>query len=332
MLNKSVYYGRFGPPAEVLEIRRTPVVPPGPGEIRVRMLARPINPSDLIPVRGAYAHRIALPAVPGYEGVGIVEETGPSVPPGLLGRRVLPLRGEGTWQESVLAPAGLAIPVPPDIPDETAAQLYINPVTAWAVCGTLRLKYGDTLVVNAGGSAIGRVFAQLAAVFNYELIAVTRSAAHTEELLRLGAAHVIDTAGTPLREAVLSKTGGRGATAAVDSIGGPDGAALAGCVRAGGTVYSIGLLSGVPADWAAMSRLHRVNARPFWLRHWIRHASAADWIGTFEEIIELVRDGRLSLMKIAAGFGLDEVHAAVAAFESGVPGKILLTGKASEEP
>ncbi|WP_309244078.1 zinc-binding dehydrogenase [Paenibacillus sp. GbtcB18] len=199
-------------------------------------------------------------------------------------------------------------------------------MTAWAVCGTLRLKYGDTLVVNAGGSAIGRVFAQLAAVFNYELIAVTRSAAHTEELLRLGAAHVIVTGGKPLREAVLSKTGGRGATAAVDSIGGPDGAALAGCVRPGGTVFSIGLLSGGPADWAALSRRHRVDARPFWLRQWIRHASPADWFGAFEEIMDLVRDGRLSLMKIAAVYGLDEVHAAVAAFESGRAGKILLTG------
>ncbi|MGX4586934.1 zinc-binding dehydrogenase [Paenibacillus chitinolyticus] len=205
-------------------------------------------------------------------------------------------------------------------------------MTAWAVCGALRLKYGDTLVVNAGGSAIGRVFAQLAAVFNYELIEVTRSEAHTEELLRLGAAHVIVTAGTPLREAVLSKTGGRGATAAVDSIGGPDGAALAGCVRPGGTVFSIGLLSGVPADWAALSRLYRVDARPFWLRHWIRHASSVEWFGAFEEIMELVRDGRLSLMKIAAGYGLDEVRAAVDAFESGMPGKVLLTGKASEEP
>ncbi|MFS0839713.1 zinc-dependent alcohol dehydrogenase family protein [Paenibacillus sp. 1P03SA] len=326
MLNKSVYYSRFGPPAEVLEIRSAPAVPPGPGEIRVRMLARPVNPSDLIPVRGAYAHRIALPAVPGYEGVGIVEETGPSVPAELLGKRVLPLRGEGTWQESVLAPAGLAIPVPADIPDETAAQLYINPVTAWAVCESLRLGYSDTLVVNACGSAIGRVFAQLAAVFNYELIAVTRSGAHTEELLRLGASHVIDRPDTPLREAVLSRTGGRGATAAVDSIGGLDGAALAGCVRPGGTVFSLGLLSGVPVDWAQMSRLYRVDARPFWLRHWIRHVSAEKWRGTFGEIMELVRDERLRLAKIAARCGLDEVHAAVAAFESGLPGKVLLTG------
>ncbi|MFU1888403.1 alcohol dehydrogenase catalytic domain-containing protein [Bacillus wiedmannii] len=41
-------------------------------EVLVRMLVRPINPSDLIPVTGAYAHRIPLPNIPGYEGVGIV--------------------------------------------------------------------------------------------------------------------------------------------------------------------------------------------------------------------------------------------------------------------
>ena len=40
------------------------------------MLVRPINPSDLIPITGAYAHRIPLPNIPGYEGVGIVEDVG----------------------------------------------------------------------------------------------------------------------------------------------------------------------------------------------------------------------------------------------------------------
>ena len=43
------------------------------------MLVRPINPSDLIPITGAYAHRIPLPNIPGYEGVGIVEDVGAGV-------------------------------------------------------------------------------------------------------------------------------------------------------------------------------------------------------------------------------------------------------------
>uniref|UniRef100_UPI00406C4F2C alcohol dehydrogenase catalytic domain-containing protein n=1 Tax=Brevibacillus sp. FSL K6-2834 TaxID=2954680 RepID=UPI00406C4F2C len=49
------------------------------------MDARPINPSDLISIRGAYRHRICLPAVPGYEGVGTVVETGPLASSTLIG-------------------------------------------------------------------------------------------------------------------------------------------------------------------------------------------------------------------------------------------------------
>src|SRR5690606_6258824 len=94
-------------------------------EVLVRMLTRPINPSDLIPISGAYAHRISLPTIPGYEGVGIVEKVGPFVSKSLIGQRVLPLRGEGTWQEFVKTSVQFAVPIPDSIDDVTAAQLYI---------------------------------------------------------------------------------------------------------------------------------------------------------------------------------------------------------------
>jgi NADPH:quinone reductase-like Zn-dependent oxidoreductase len=104
------------------------------GEVLVRMTSCPINPSDLIPIRGAYSHRISLPTIPGYEGIGIVEDVGPSVSRQLLGHRVLPLRGEGTWQEFVKTSAKFAVHIPESINDYSAAQLYINPITAWLIC------------------------------------------------------------------------------------------------------------------------------------------------------------------------------------------------------
>lgn len=53
----------FGNPHEVLRIENKTITPPQGQEILVRMLARPINPSDLIPIWGKYAHRITLPTV-----------------------------------------------------------------------------------------------------------------------------------------------------------------------------------------------------------------------------------------------------------------------------
>ncbi|WP_232317058.1 zinc-dependent alcohol dehydrogenase family protein [Paenibacillus sp. D9] len=140
------------------------------------MIARPINPSDLIPIRGAYRHRIPLPCIPGYEGVGSVIAIGSSVQKSMLGKHVLPLRGEGTWQQYVKASSSLSIEIPPFIPDDEASRSYINPLTAWILCKELLGRSPDSfLLVNAFSSAIGPMFAQLSAVFGYRLIAVVRS-------------------------------------------------------------------------------------------------------------------------------------------------------------
>lgn len=63
---------------------------------------------------------------------------------------------------------------------------------------------------------------------------MTRNSKHTEELLQLGAHHVIDTSTAPLYETVMTLTNGRGADAAIDSIGGPDGNELAFSLRPNG--------------------------------------------------------------------------------------------------
>ncbi|MFM1652671.1 zinc-dependent alcohol dehydrogenase family protein [Brevibacillus sp. B_LB10_24] len=323
-----VRYRQFGDPQHVLRVEQTDVFGAGDGEVLVRMSVRPINPSDLIPVRGAYAHRISLPSIPGYEGVGIVEETGPGVPKWLLGRRVLPLRGEGTWQAYVKTSAELAVPVPDVIDDQTAAQLYINPLTAWLTCSeVLRLGADDVLLINAGGSSLSRIFAQLANVLGFRLIAVTRSNAYTEELIRLGASAVIQESAAPLRDTVMELTNGRGASAAVDSVGGISGAELACCVRPQGIVLSIGLLSGTPVDWGTIARRANVRVKLFHLRHWNQQVSVQTWHRTFHRVIDLVSSQRVRLGTSGASFPLEQVKAAVRLADSpGAHGKILIVG------
>lgn len=325
MESNVVRYYRFGDPGEVLRIEKKPPLKPGPGEISVKMQARPINPSDVIPIRGAYSHRITLPAVPGYEGVGVVEAVGPGVPKQMLGKRVLPLQGDGTWQDYVTAPAKFAVPVPEDIDDDTACQLYINPVTAWLICRmALRLTHGDVLVVNAAGSAIGRIFAQMSPIVGYRMIALTRSDRHTSELLRLGAAYVFNTAEDFVRERILEATAGQGATAAIDSIGGPEGEKLVRCVKTNGTVLSIGLLSGIPAVWHEAVRGTQVRVLPFYLRQWVRNSSQEEWEAAFEQVLRLVQENKLAMTQIGARFELTDVKRAIHAAESGIRGKVLL--------
>src|SRR5438105_11918023 len=115
---KTILFERCGEPAEVLQLRDVPLPQPGPGQVRVRMLASPINPSDLLYIRGQYGARPRLPATPGFEGVGIVEAAGSGVlARWRVGKRVAVLNGDsGNWQEQTVVPAKRVIPVPPQLP------------------------------------------------------------------------------------------------------------------------------------------------------------------------------------------------------------------------
>lgn len=325
---KCIKFYEFGSPKDVLKFEDTIIEPPKDDEVLVRMFVRPINPSDLIPIRGSYAHRISLPNIPGYEGVGVVEEVGSFVSKELIGKRVLPLRGEGTWQEFVKTRAEYAVFVPDTIDDITAAQMYINPITAWVVCTeVLKIRPNDVLLVNACGSAIGHIFAQLARILGFRLIAVTRNHKHTEELLQLGASDVINTSLSSLRETVMELTNGKGADAAIDSIGGSDGNDLAFCVHPNGNFITIGLLSGIQVNWGDIVKKAKVNATIFHLRHWNKTVTAEKWQETFEHLISLIEAGKLKMMKEDSRYDLLDVGRAVEAvgFSKIRNGKVFLT-------
>lgn len=324
---KCLMFEEFGRPKDVLKIVNKEIEKPQDHEVLVRMLARPINPSDLIPITGAYAHRITLPNIPGYEGVGIVEEAG-TYAKHLIGKRVLPLRGEGTWQDFVKTSAAFAVPIPDFIDHFTAAQMYINPVTALVTCKEiLKLKQNDVLLVNACGSSIGHIFAQLSRVLGFRLIAVTRNNKYTEALLQYGASAVIDSSAVPLRDTVMDLTNGKGADAAIDSIGDNDGNDLAFCVRQGGNFLTIGLLSGKQVNWSYIVQNANINVNMFHLRHWNSNISIHKWQEVFNQLISLVENRSLSFKPADRTYSLIEIRNAIDAVESPKEqkGKVFLT-------
>lgn len=325
---KCINFYKFGSPKDVLKVEYKSIEPPKDHEVIVRMLVRPINPSDLIPIRGVYSHRISLPNIPGYEGVGIVEDTGSFVSKNLIGKRVLALRGEGTWQEFVKTSAEFAVTIPDSIDDFTASQMYINPLTAWVVCTeVLKLRPNDVLLVNACGSSIGHIYAQLSKILGFRLIAVTRNNQYTEDLLHLGASFVIDTSNFPLHETVMELTNGFGADSAIDSVGGSSGNELAFCVHPNGKFLSIGLLSGIQVNWADIVNKANVQANMFHLRNWNKNVSINKWQDTFERLKMLIVEERLCLMDVDSMFDLMDIKKAIDVVESSkkTKGKVFLT-------
>mgnify|MGYP000206130849 CR=1 FL=1 len=100
---KHVGFSQMGDPATVLEVKTEASRALRPGEVRVKVLASPINPSDLLQIAGNYGVDPVLPARPGSEGIGRVTEVSADVQALTVGQLVL-LASGNTWAEELVAP------------------------------------------------------------------------------------------------------------------------------------------------------------------------------------------------------------------------------------
>ncbi|HEY1861092.1 MAG TPA: zinc-dependent alcohol dehydrogenase family protein, partial [Gemmataceae bacterium] len=312
---KAVVFDRCGPPEEVLQVRDIPAPPePGHGQVRVRMLASPINPSDLMYIRGEYGKRPALPASAGFEGVGIVEATGG----GLLARRV---RGKrvavlnstgGNWQEQVVIPARQAVPVPPDLPDDQAAAFFVNPASALVMTQyVLRVRRGAWLLQTAAGSALGRMVIRLGKHYGFRTINVVRRREQAEELLRAGGDAAVCTADESLVDRVRQLTGGEGVSYAIDPVGGATGTAVIQSLGKGGRLLLYGTLAGEPIQIdPRVLIVGQKRIEGFWLSDWAPRQRIFTMLSLFRTLGKFFRAG-LVTSEFGATFPLDQVQAAV---------------------
>lgn len=323
---------RFGPAAEVVEVETCEPGRQMPGQVRVRMTARSINPSDLVTISGAYASRTPLPFVPGFEGVGIVEEVGEGVADIAAGDRVMPIGSAGAWQHVKLAEARWCFRVAPDLSDEEAATSYINPMTAWLMLHDRAAAIGphSRIAVNAAASAIGRIIIRMANRAGAAPVALVRSAARSRPLLdglRLSA--IIETGpggGTGVAEELRKATDGEGPDLALDAVGGGEGELLALTLKPGGRLIHYGLLSGVPLPHGLPARRPDVGIELFWLRNWIHAADRARIEQAFATVSRLIRDG-VATSPIEARYPLEAIRDALRhEGRQGRAGKILLVG------
>jgi NADPH2:quinone reductase len=325
---QSVRFHEFGNPAEVLRVEEVERPAPGAGQVLVRMRARPINPSDVLTVRGLYGSLPVLPATPGLEGMGEVAELGEGVTHLRAGQRVIPLGVAGTWQEFIVAPAAQLIPVPDSVGDRTAAQFVVNPLTAWIMTvEELDLQPGEWLLQTAAGSTLGRVVLQIAKQHGFKTINVVRRREQAEELKALGADEVICTDEEDIPERVKEITGREGLHKAIDAVGGETGAAVVRALGRGGVMLVYGLLSGqpMPIDGGRMI-FNTSTVRGFWLGDWMRTAPPERQHAVTTEMLRSMSSDEI-VPPVEAEYPLAEVHAAVAHSERpGRSGKVLLVG------
>jgi NADPH:quinone reductase-like Zn-dependent oxidoreductase len=326
---KAIVFDRCGDPEEVLQVRDLPEPKPVPGEVRVRMLASPVNPSDLLYIRGLYGRKPPLPATPGFEGVGVVETNGG----GLLGWRVLGRRvavlgaAGGTWQEKVIVPAVQAVPVPKALPDEQAATFFVNPASALIMTRyVLRIPRGAWLLQTAAGSALGRMVIRLGRRYGFRTLNVVRRREQGEELLRQGADAVVCTGDESLSERVREITQGAGVPFAVEAVGGEVGSEVVrSALAAGGRMLVYGALSEEPLTFDPRALIvGQKRVEGFWLGDWVRQQGLLAKYRLMRRIGRLLVAGILT-SAVGATYPLEQVKEAVrTAAQPGRHGKVLL--------
>ncbi|MEM1044467.1 MAG: zinc-dependent alcohol dehydrogenase family protein [Bacteroidota bacterium] len=334
---RALRFHTTGRPAEVLRLDTLPDPEPGPGEVRVRLTHRPINPADLLEVRGRYGTTPDLPAVAGHEGVGVVDRIGAGVPEAALGQRVVPLDAGPTWQTHLVAHPRDLLDVPDGVPDEAAAQLFVNPLTAWLLVdhfgqgwyGTL--PKGAWLVQSAGATTVGRLVAQLARQAGARSVSLVRRTSDIVLLEGLGADAVIVVEETSdpkaIRAQIRAATGGAPIRLGIDAVGGATGALVASALGEGGVLLSYGVLSGQPL-LLDVGRVifRRLTVQGVWRTRWFATAPCAVSRAALVHLADLVAQGLLTL-PVAGTHDLAEIDDALAhQAQPGRRGKVLLTG------
>jgi NADPH:quinone reductase-like Zn-dependent oxidoreductase len=217
----------YGPP-EVLQWAGTTLPEPGEGQIRIKVKAAGISPTDLALRAGYLKDAIPLPpnAVLGFEAAGTVDAIGPGVAGATVGDGVAAmLFGLGGYAEYTLASVWTRKPDAVSWAD--AAALPSSGEAAVGVLRQLNVTGGETLLLFGGGGSVGVIVTQLAVAQGITVISVVGE--HDESLVReLGATPVRYGPGLVDRvravgsvDAVVDAAGKGVLADAIDLAGGP---------------------------------------------------------------------------------------------------------------
>jgi NADPH:quinone reductase len=234
----------------VLEITLAslPMPTPKAHEVVVKVLATPINPSDLgllvgagdvaqaaAGTRGGHP-MISAPVTPaglramggrlneampiGNEGCGLVVAAGESAEAqALLGKTVAALGG-ALYAEYRCLPAQMCMVLPDGTDPEDGASCFVNPLTALAFTEVMKAEGHSAIVHTAAASNLGQMLVKICAKDNIPLVNIVRSPAQVALLKGIGAVHVLDSSADNFRSDLVAALTETGATIAFDALGG----------------------------------------------------------------------------------------------------------------
>jgi NADPH2:quinone reductase len=324
---KAIRFSQLGGP-EVLHFEDLPNRQPGPGEVLLMVEAVGLNRAESMYYHGFYLEQVNLPSGLGYEALGKVIAVGPEVDPTLIGKRFGTIPGFSMNQYPVLAeeavvPAAVLAAVPDSFAAIEGAAVWMQYCTAYGALVTFgKVGAGDFVIITAASSSVGLAAIQIVKAQGGISIATTRTSAKKDQLLALGADHVIVTDDEDLVARVQSITGGKGARIVFDPVAGDYINTLAQATANGGTIFVYGMLAGTPTPFpmAAFGRSIGVFGYTFGeLR------DTPDWETMKKYIYDHLADGSFKPV-IARTFPFDQTVEAYKYLESNQQiGKVVIT-------
>lgn len=238
-------FDAFGVPREVLRLREVSAPKPGAQECLIRTRALALNFPDMLLVEGKYQMKPDLPATPGMEAMGVVEEAGPGSK-FKKGQRVLVSQIHGSFAEQLVVPDPLMLEVPEGMSDEQGASFHVTYQTSYfALVHRAALKAGECLLVHGAAGGVGTAALQLGKALGARVIATAGGPKKCEVARACGADEVIDTRSQDFVAEVKRLTEGRGADVIYDPIGGETFDKSTKVVAFEGRILVIGFASGV---------------------------------------------------------------------------------------
>ena len=331
---------RFGGP-EVLQLVEESAIPePGPGAVRIKVLAAGTGFTDTMIRRGRYPDfKGPLPFTPGYEIVGVIEKTGADVVAPLEGEMVADLCVVGGYAQYAIRPSRFLVPVPDSIDPAEAVCIPLAYLTAFQMLTRCRnLPSGATILVIGASGTVGTALLDLAHHLGLKAIG-TCSAANLAVIERFGAAAIDYRAGDFVTSVRQLTPGGAGVDIAFDAIGGAHFGRSFACLAPGGLLVgygaqtmAVGRESLIAAGlglarlklWSALSFLFSSRSAVFYSITARRSNHPEEFKADMATLFQLLRVGAIQpvvieRLPLAAA---SEVHARID--RGGLGGKIVL--------
>ncbi|KAL2508534.1 putative trans-2-enoyl-CoA reductase [Forsythia ovata] len=297
----AVVYDEHGPPDAVCKVKELPPVRIKDDDVCVRLLAAPINPSDINRIQGVYPVRPPLPAVGGYEGVGEVHSIGSAVKGLSPGDWVIPSPpSSGTWQTYVVKDQNVWHKIEKSTPMEYAASITVNPLTALRMLEDfVDLKPGDAVVQNGATSIVGQCLVQLARVRGIRSINIIRDRAGSDEakekLINLGADQVFTESQLEVKNVKSLLADVPEPALGFNCVGGNAASLVLKFLKQGGTMVTYGGMSKKPITVSTSSFIFKdLSLRGFWLQKWMSSDKAKECRVMIDYLLSLARESKLT--------------------------------------